>query len=346
MNGRLYGISGDMNLSLFNTALIIWQNDVLYEQSRKDEDPENIQKLVLEGMWTYAELYRWAKWAEPDAENNGICPGHYGVSIQGDQYAENPTDCIPYAWELNLITTNADGTHTYNFIGNERAEAALQDMCKLYNAEGNFWKHYSSKQDGTKKCSCGTGGHFVGGGVIFKGDVLYWDRNANRAIREMEDQYSLLCWPKYNEEQKEYVSSSQRYFNCVSLLDHSASSVPTKGKAVSAYFQRATEYSYTHVRGYYFEKIVKLKFFGIDDSTGRVTRSSTIFVNIVDSLSFDFSSIYSPALSNVVNSVFKGSYKKCAGGGTAPTLQSTFEANADEYNEQLVALETWFGMGE
>ena len=150
--------------------------------------------------------------------------------------------------------------------------------------------------------------------------------------------------PSRDEEQTEYYTSSQRYFNHVSILDHSKSSVPTKGEAVSAYFERATEYSYTHVRGYYFEKIVKLKFFGTDDSTGRVTRSSTIFVQIIDNLSFDFSVIYTKALGGVVETVFKKSYSKCAGGGTAPTLQSTFEANADEYNEQLATLEKWFGL--
>ena len=346
MNGQLYGMSGDMNLSLFNTALIIWQNDDLYEQARNpEEDPENIQKLLLDGLWTFGELYKWAKWAEAGAEV-GSCAGNYGVSIQGDQYSENPTECIPYAWQLDLIGTNPDGTHYYNFKNNDRAEQGLLNLVSLYKAEGNYWRIHGSNQDKTKQCKCGAGGHFVAGGVIFKGDVLYWDKAANRAIREMEDQYSLLCWPKYDENQTDYYTTSQNYFNHISVLDHSGSPTPTKGDAVSAYFQYGTEYSYTYVRGYYFEKIVKLKFFGTDDSTGRVTRSSTIFVMIVDNLSFEFADIYTPALSNVMKSVFKGAYKKAAGGNTPPTLQNEFESNEDEYTAQLAALEQWFGLAQ
>ena len=75
-------------------------------------------------------------------------------------------------------------------------------------------------------------------------------------------------------------------------------------------------------------------------------KGCTIFVLIIENLSFNFATIYQPALSTVMSTVFKKSYSKCAGGGTAPTLQSTFESNADDYNEQLKALEAWFGMGE
>ena len=58
-NGRLHYISGDINLSMFDAAMVIWHNKTLYDRNREPTDPENIQELALEGYWTYEELYKW-----------------------------------------------------------------------------------------------------------------------------------------------------------------------------------------------------------------------------------------------------------------------------------------------
>ena len=335
VNGRLYLCAGDMNLSMFDSSMIIWHNMDLYDELKGEDDPEDIQDLVLAGKWTYAEMYKWAS-LFINRGNDSECSDIYGVSIQGKTYPEQPGDAIPYAWNLKFINTNADGTHSFNFVGNTKAEKALEDFRKLYGAGGNAWHVFSEEK--SDKCTCGTGGHFVSGGILFKGDVIFWNKANNNAIREMEDRYALLCWPKYDMSQEKYATTSQNYFTTMSVLDHSKSSVPTKGEAISAYLQYGTEYSYTHVRGFYFERIIKPKFFGTDDSDGHVTKSITIFTTVIDNLSYGFETIYSPMINDVINNVWK---KTIHGGGT---IQGKYDANKVAYDKALKELDKWFGL--
>ena len=337
VNGQLYTIVGDMNLSLINTAMIIWQNRTLYDKVKRSDDPENIQDLVLSQQWTYDKLFKWASWYENEG-GDGECSNNYGVQIQGEQYPEQPGEAIPYAWDLELMKKEADGRFSYNFIGNTKAETALRELRDLYNSEGNAFLAFTANSNTTKKaCTC-VGGHFVTGNVIFKGDVLYWNQQSNLYIREMEDTYCLLPWPKYDQSQADYCTTSQGYFNVLSVLDHSKSSVKTKGEAVSAYLQYGTEFSYTHVRNYYFEKVIKSKWFGTDDSYGDVSKSIAIFMEIIDNLSFNYATIYSQACGKVMERVWKDSYVD------GSTLQAKYNANQKVYDDGLAELERWFGL--
>ena len=124
-------------------------------------------------------------------------------------------------------------------------------------------------------------------------------RGSNMLIREMEDTYGLLPMPKYDKEQENYGTTTQDYYTLMSVIDHAESSVPTKGKAISAFLQLMTEESYTSVRGYYFNRIIKPKYFGTDDSEGTVTNSIALFDIIVANIEFEYWTIYSAALNNL-----------------------------------------------
>ena len=130
------------------------------------------------------------------------------------------------------------------------------------------------KQDGVACEVTGAGG-FTSGHLLFQGNVLYWDKASNLAIRNMEDKYSIVPWPKYDETQDHYASTPQDYFTTMSVLDHSMSGGTIKGEVISAYLEYATEYSYTDVRGYYFKRIIEPKFFGTDDSDGHRSEEHT-----------------------------------------------------------------------
>ena len=331
LNGKLYLIAGDMNLSLFNASMIMWHNMDLYDKVKDVEagDAEDIQDLVLSGLWTYDELYRWSGYHTTGGSIE-TCPHVYGVYIGGDPYPTQPNDAIPYAWGIEFFTRNSDGTFSYNMVENLEAEQALLSLRKLHDREGN--QHYNNK------CTCGN--HFINGGTIFQGDVLYWNRSSSAALRDMQDKYALVPWPKYEVSQAHYTTTSQDYFTTMSILDHSGSPVPTKGEAVSAYLQYANEYSYDNVRGYYFHMVVKSKLFGTDDSDGHVTKSWRIFCEIVDNLQFDFGAIYGQALDHILMNVWRTNV------GQTTTVQQRFEGSMELYNEKLYNLHVWFGLVE
>ena len=332
VNGQLYMCAGDLNISMFDSAMIMWHNKDLYDKIRKPEDPEDIQDWVISGDWTYANLYKFSSYYN-DADPEGTQGDIYALYIQGTKWPTQPLDAIPFAWQFNMVTTNNDGTHSYNMIGNSKAESGLNMMRNLYTQQG-----VATEITGA--------GNFTTGVILFEGNVLYWNKDTNLAIRNMEDKYSIVPWPKYDETQDHYASTSQDYFTTMSVLDHSNNETPVKGNAISAYLEYATEYSYTDVRGYYFKRIIEPKFFGTDDSDGHVTKSIAIFNTIVDNLEYDFLTIYSLALDGVLQYCWRGNVIDAEGVPQSTTVESAFKKNQSTYEADIKALDAWFGIIE
>ena len=330
INGQLYLCSGDLNVSIFDSAMIMWHNKDLYEEIRKPEDPEDIQDWVISGDWTYANLYKFSSYyADEDPEGNS--GDIFALYLNGAKWPTQPLDAIPYAWQFDMVTTEADGTHSFNIVGNTKAEEGLKMMRNLY------------LQDGVA-CEVTGSGRFTSGNLLFEANVLYWDKASNLAIRNMEDKYSIVPWPKYDETQDHYASTSQDYFTTMSVLDHSENDTPIKGEAISAYLEYATEYSYTDVRGYYFKRIIEPKFFGTDDSDGHVTKSIAIFNTIVDNLEYNFFTIYGFNLSAVMTWVWRNNVVDEAGKPQNTTVASAFAKNQTKYQEELKSLDEWLGL--
>ena len=326
-NGRLHYVAGDSNISMFDAAMIMWHNKTLYDEKKEDTDYDNMQDLALDGLWTYNELYMWATRLYEDS--NGTAGKQADDTYGFGAYGANPcpADCLPYAWDLTLLLENNDQTHEYNIIGNDKAENALTMYRNLLAANGSTMSAGNSANTA----------NFAAGHYVFYNDRLFWNYEQNMMIREMDDKYGLLPMPKYDVEQETYGTTSQDYYNLYMIIDHSESSVPTKGEAISAFLQLANEESYTGVRGYYFNRVIKPKFFGTDDSEGTVTKSIALFDIIISNIEFDFMTIYSMPLNNI-NHLWRSA---CYGTGS---LESAFIANESKFNEALISCDEWLGL--
>ena len=337
INGQSLCCGGDLTLTMFNFAMVIWHNKDLYTQLRNDDDPADIQDLVLAGEWTAAEFYKWCNIYENSSTDD--CDT-YGVYIQGESWCTQPTDAIPFAWDLDLMIQNSDGTHSYNVVGNDKAEEAIVLFRKMYGGQGNGFLH-------TYKGNCKNGGCFYAGNIVFQGDVLCWDENQSLKLRAIDFDYALLPWPMYDESQWDaenetgYYTTAQDCYTLLTVLDHYNSTIPTKGEAVSAYLQYSTEQSYTEVRGMYFEKIVRGKLLGTnDESTGAVTKSRKIFDMIIDDLQFDYWALYSSSLGHIMHL-----FRYCAA-QSEDTLENRYMTQKTTYDDALLATEIWFGLIE
>ena len=322
VNGQLYACSGDMNLSMIDTAMVLWHNKTLYQRERDADDPEDILDLVINGEWTVSHLYKWSQFF---SERSGDCEDLYGLYLQGQPWEVQPNDVIPYAWDLELIKTNDDGSHSFNFSNNSRAENSLELFRSLAYGIGNPYGN---------GCRCGDfyTGHFATGKVVFFGDIIYWSESRNMLLRSMSDEHAAIPYPKYDEYQDSYGVTSQNYFNTVSVIDHSASSVPTKGHAVSAYLQYANEVSANVVEAYC--NTVILPKYRNDEET--VIKTTMAFLEIVANIRYDFGSIYSAMMANVMDvwtyAVYDDVY----------SVSDKFAENEDDYDYALYELERWF----
>jgi hypothetical protein len=124
----------------------------------------------------------------------------------------------------------------------------------------------------------------------------------------------------------------------MTILDHSKSTIPTKGKAASAYLQLATEESYTSVRGYYFNRIIKPKYFGTDDSEGTVTKSIALFDIIVANIEFEYWTIYSAQLNDIAW-LWRDAFRD-----GATSIESVYLSNESAFTDAIHGTDEWLGL--
>ena len=233
-----------------------------------------------------------------------------------------PKDAMAAAFDINLLTTKPDGTHEFNIEGNDRAEKAREMWINIF------------KQPGTT--ANGAVQNFAAGKYLFWESMIYPSKQDNMTIREMSDKYGLLPLPKFDLDQKQYYTAAFDGYSLMSVLDHNNSTRPTKGEAVSAYLQLATEESYTSVRGYYFNRIIKPKYFGTDDSEGTVSKSIALFDIIIANIRFDFWTVYAAQLNHLTwtwrNSLLED----------FPSLESAYRSNQEAFDKALEYLDDWF----
>ena len=325
-NGRLHYISGDINLSMFDAAMVIWHNKTLYDKHKEPNDPENMQTLALEGFWTYEELYRWTSTFFEDSNGTTGRQDDDTYALMASNSLPCPRDCITYAWDISTVIENPDGTHSFNIVGNEKLERALVMYRNLIEPGKGTVDSWNAK-------------HFAAGKAMFYMERMYANRENNMAIREMEDKYGLLPMPKFDADQEQYATTAQDFFTIMFVLDHSESPIPTKGEAVSAFLQLACEESYTGVRGYYFNRIIKPKFFGTDDSEGTVTNSVALFDIIIANIKFDYSYIFSQQLNSIMTL-----WRHTVVSSTLPTMEAAFMAKEDAFETAIKETDAWLGL--
>ena len=345
LEDQLYYITGDLNLSTFDKTMVVFVNKDLYNDNKTADDAEDLQDVALDGKWDYEDLYRWASVYEDTGD--GV-PSHddiYGISAG---FNSIPLDALPYAWDLDFLVTEEDGSHSYNVAGNAKISEALDRAKALFS--GHAGGDRVALADGVGNWNdtgtCSMGGysepisHFAAGTSVFAIHLLYCTTDDNLMLRNMENEFGLLPMPKYDEDQANYGTTAHDAYTLMTILDHSKSSEKTKGKAVSGYLQLSSEESYTNVRGYYINEIVKQKYFGLTES---VEKSQAIFDIIADNVEFEFISIYAPQLNNVLNSCWREVITGDNNVG-ASTAEEAFSGDQVSYETALEEVDSWLGL--
>ncbi len=290
VNNKLYFVAGDLNVRNIEATQVVWHNKTLYDEVKTSNDPEDLQNYALEGKFNYDVLYRWANLVQ-DAGTGKKHDNTYGL---GDM-TSSVYSVAPYAWEFNMMIKNADGTYSFNIIGNDKANNAVMEIRDLGEMKGvnNCLVEYR-----VNGCSANESQakHFAAGKFLFFFSTLYLGEEDGMLVREMDDQYCVLPFPKYYEDQADYHTTVPSP-NLTSALSQPEDVI--KGDAISAFYQRSTELSYTDIRAMYIESIIKPRFFGADDEDGSVSKSIKTFDEIYSSMKLDAISIYGAQIEKV-----------------------------------------------
>lgn len=334
VNNKLFYITGDLNLSTFDATVVTFVNKELYTSLKEANDPADIQDVAIEGKWTYDEMYKWSsRYQDTDGDGANGCADVHGISAS---YGSIPLDAFPYAWDLQYVKDN-NGTHSYDIVGNAKINDAFTKISNLLNGQVN-----AGVINGDNASNCTLSGarsepiiHFVNNKAVFTMHKLYATAEDNAAMVAMEAEFGLLPVPKYDAAQANYGTSAHDSYTLMVAINHDATEQGTYGKAISAWLQLSTEASYTDVRGYYINRIVKPSYFGLDDESGTVTKSIKIFNTIADNVEFDFITVYAPQANKLLNTCWRDAVMD------GSTAEAAYTADQATFDNDLAALDAW-----
>ena len=308
VGGKLYFTTGFFSLNMLNNVSVIFLNSTMYDKNRANTDPENLQVYANEGNWTYEEMYRMTNAFSASMPNDDV------IIIDREVSDYDIMRSFAAAFEARAMR-RSNNSWEYNLVSNSRAEDVLTRTRKLYSIEG------VNQNESTQK--------FAAGESLFLVTKLYKDFESNLAIREMDGKYGLMPLPKYNTAQEQYKA----YSGGVSFIGALGQ---THSIAVSAFLEKTAEKSHNQVLGYYFNRVVKPRYFGMDDQLGTVTHSIQAFDTIIHNIEFEFCNVYSEQLGGIGN-IWGDAYAGDI------TLEQAYNVRVEDYRRALDELNSRIG---
>ncbi len=193
MGNKLYYLSGDMNISTLDSAVVTIFNSTLLEQYPALTSP---YKLVDEGKWTLAKQMEYAT-----TVNSAVTTaGSRLDAVKGDtvgyyRYRYGGTLYHFYAQGGRISTNDSDGYPELT-IGSDHSEEVLQQIYDKLNSTVNTWLPW------------GGGGErfdFFDTGKLLFADMLLWD--VRTVVHEKTAvNYGILPMAKYDEGQETHFS--------------------------------------------------------------------------------------------------------------------------------------------
>jgi len=194
LDGKTYNyIFGDTLIYCYIQTGVVYYNKTLYENLYGD--PDEMYKLVMDGKWTIDKLAELTASSYSDANGDGV---ENAGDIFGSMKTLNQGEETPHflqGFDLNLYTRDEEGKLVIEF-DQERCISAIEKL-GAYNMNTSGLFHSDEGIDASVK-------YFAENNMVFYPARL--SRVITAHLRDMENPYGILPYPKLDEEQKDYVS--------------------------------------------------------------------------------------------------------------------------------------------
>ena len=196
--GRLHWAFSDEMLSHFECTMTLYFN----KKHAQDLGLPNIYELVRSGKWTHAKMFEFAKDAIKDLDGDGKMTETdiWGISSEPDyMYA-----CFTVCSGVNMVEKDENDIPYFAVPGNQKFfEIAENVVYSLGVADGMFMN--SGRVKISSHGEQGTAGRinfFRNGQSLFTVGAL----QEMVQLRDMPDDFGIVPFPKYNEEQPQYYT--------------------------------------------------------------------------------------------------------------------------------------------
>ncbi len=168
-------------------------------------DVGNLYELVLDGNWTYDAMYSMLKDIYMDTDGSGD-------RTEGDFYGAtfnigSTTNAWIWAFDNPCVAKNEDGVPTF-VMKTDKINPIMQTVYDIYYNTSGIYAKYEEGEN--KEYSM----------FLNKQSILtagYLSYVASSSLRDFEDDYGILPFPKWNEYQKEYHSHVYGEHTCMAI---------------------------------------------------------------------------------------------------------------------------------
>lgn len=266
IQGRQYMMSGSILMSEIDDTLAL----VFNKSIGNEYGLENPYSLVSEGKWTLDQMRTMVEQVSVDLDGDGTMT--LGTDLFG--YAQDPNSMTTnWCFSLDLLNGYVTDTGEWDWaLDMDAIATALEQLSSLLSSNNTNSKI----------------GYYDGLDIFASGKIYIYAiiLSALEIIREMEDDFGILPYPKLNESQSQYYNhigsaSPILVIPLTNVSDDSRTATILHGLAVS---------SHEYVRPVYFENVLKGKL-------SRDPQTQEMLDIIWKSATYDFSYLigYSPA---------------------------------------------------
>ena len=265
INGKMFAMTGDIALSLWENMVCMYFN----RQMAENYGTGDLYGTVLEGNWTFDRLRAAVQGVTEDLNGDGriTVDDRFGYV----SFWSTAVDSYLPAFDIQIVKRGEDGWLTYT-MNSERMIGALEKMQSLFF-------------DGTQSAVMYSSGDLQ---KVFAEDrALFFahDLRTSATLRDMESDYGIVPYPKYDDAQEKYYSTSTDIFS-VMLFPSTVSDLEFAGCVTEA----LCALSWQKVIPAYYEIALK-------DKYNRDSQTGAMLDIIRDSLIFDVGYLNSFALS-------------------------------------------------
>ncbi|MBR5452514.1 MAG: hypothetical protein IKV54_00405 [Clostridia bacterium] len=243
LEDMLFMSTGSLSLSLTRNIFAMYYNKTLAE-SYSGSYPElsDLYTVVENGDWTFDKFVELGGgiYKDINGDNAYDIDDEYGIAYV--PYV--PLDAIWSAFDINIFSRTEDGWFEMD-VNTDKLYTALDKVYTLiHNTQGSI-------SSGKVPVSfSGVHETFANGHILFMPTLL--DAIESAALRNMQDDYGILPFPKYDKAQKEYYSFSYDQFTAFAIPICSS-----RPNTAGAMLEAMASYAYRDTQPAYFDIALK-----------------------------------------------------------------------------------------
>lgn len=296
VNGILYGVIGDISMSLYTDLSVIFFN----VNKLNSYGLENPYELVRSNKWVLDKFIEIGLSVKADLNGDGV------MKVEDDEigflaeYVPNGT----FQTALELPVVNVSGGKIEYLGLSERYVAAYEKLYDFNMTSGTAFGVSSIDDQSFKSMK-----YFNEGRVLLMANFIY----STEHLRDMEDDYGIIPYPKYDENQDKHLAqlgtSTQMIF-----IPKTAADFDLTGKVMES----LSYYNYYDVNPVYYEVALKEKY-------ARDRDMHEMLDIIREGATFNFTFVYGTSLTGSPTNYFRFQ------GNPSRDIASAFAANEPKY---------------